>query len=55
MIHDAGERSGVYLRCFMSETDPYLTLDDLNAATRAFDKAQAAVADDPVLVATRAA
>ena len=49
VIHDAGERSGVYLRCFMSETNAYLTLDDLNAATRAFDKAQAAVANDPVL------
>ncbi len=49
IIHDAGERSKVYLRCFMNDTSDYLTLDDLNAATRAFDKAQAAVADDPVL------
>ncbi len=49
IIHDAGERSGVYLRCFMSDTSAYLTLDDLNAATRAFEKAQAAVANDPVL------
>ncbi len=49
VIHDAGEQSGVYLRCFMSETNDYLTLDDLNSATRAFDRAQAAVANDPVL------
>jgi len=49
IIHDAGERSGVYLRCFMSDTSPYLSLDDLNAATRAFSETQAAVAGDPVL------
>ena len=49
IVHDAGERSGVYLRCFMSDTSPYLTLDDLNAATRAMAQAQAAVAGDLVL------
>ncbi|NLS93816.1 MAG: DUF4838 domain-containing protein [Planctomycetaceae bacterium] len=49
VIHDAGEKSGVYLRCFMSDTSSYLTLDDLNRATRLFAKAGEAVADDPVL------
>jgi hypothetical protein len=49
IIHDAGEQSGVYLRCFMNDTTPYLSLDALNAATAAFDKAQQVVADDPVL------
>ena len=49
VIHDAGEKSGVYLRCFMSNTSSYLTLDDLNRATKIYAKASAAVADDPVL------
>lgn len=49
VIHDAGEKSGVYLRCFMSNTSSYLTLDDLNRATKIYVKATAAVADDPVL------
>ncbi|MFO7907811.1 MAG: DUF4838 domain-containing protein [Planctomycetota bacterium] len=49
IIHDAGERSGVYLRCFMSDTSSYLNLDALNAATKAMEKAESAVADDPVL------
>ena len=49
VIHDAGERSGVYLRCFMSDTSGYLTLDDLNRATQHFAKAAEAVTGDPVL------
>ena len=49
VIHDAGEKSEVYLRCFMSNTSAYLTLDDLNRATKIYAKASAAVADDPVL------
>ncbi len=49
VIHDAGEQSGVYLRCFMNDTGAYLTLDDLNRATRLFAKASEAVSDDPVL------
>ena len=48
---DAAEKSGVYLRCFMSDTSKWLSLDTLNRATRQFDKALAAVADDPVLYA----
>ncbi len=50
-VHDAAERSGVYLRCFMHDTSGWLTLDDLNRASRLFDQAQAAVAGDPVLAA----
>ena len=49
IIQEAGTKSGVYLRCFMSDTSEYLTLDVLNRATQAFDAAQAAVHDDPVL------
>jgi len=49
LICDAGERSGIYLHCFMPNTAGWLTLDDLNRATTLFDKAQAAVANDPIL------
>jgi uncharacterized protein DUF4838/glycosyl hydrolase family 67 len=49
VIHDAGEQSGVNLRCFMNDTSAYLTLDDLNRATRVYAKATEAVAGDPVL------
>lgn len=49
VIHDAGEQSGAYLRCFMPDTSAYLSLDDLNRATQLFTKAQQVVADDPVL------
>ncbi len=48
-LHNAGERSRVYLRCFMNDTSAYLSLDDLNQATRLFNQAEAAVADNPVL------
>lgn len=49
VIHDAGTRSNVFLRCFMNDTGAYLTLDDLNRATRAFSMASQAVADHPEL------
>ncbi len=49
LMHDAAERSGVYLRCFMNDTAGWLTIDDLNQAVRHFEKAAEAVADDPVL------
>ena len=49
VIHDAGEQSAVYLRCFMSDTSAYLSLDDLNRATQIFAKASEAVSGDPVL------
>jgi len=48
-INAAGQRSGVYLRCFMLDTSAWLGLDDLNKATRHFNDAAAAVAGDPVL------
>ena len=49
LIHDTAERSGAYVRCYMVDTATWLPLADLNATTRLFDKAQAAVAADPVL------
>ncbi|MFH1922162.1 MAG: DUF4838 domain-containing protein [Planctomycetota bacterium] len=49
LAHDAVEESGAYLRCFTADTSSWLTLDVLNRATRLFDQAAAAVADDPVL------
>ncbi len=48
-IHDAGEKSGTFLRCFMSDTSTYLSLDDLNRATRLMAKAEEAVAGDSTL------
>ena len=48
-IHDAAEASGVYLRCFMNDTSSWLELEDLNAATEFFARAEEAVADDPEL------
>ena len=49
LIHDAAEQSGVYLRTFMRDTAGYLSLDDVNEATRLFEKAMAAVDGNPVL------
>ena len=49
-IHDAAERSGVYLRCFMPDTSRWLTLDDLNDATRLYNAALDAVRDQPELL-----
>lgn len=49
LIQDRGEQSEVYFRCFMPDTSGWLRLEDLNEATRLFDKALAAVKDDPVL------
>jgi len=45
-LHDAAERSGVYLRCYMPDTSAWLPLADMNEATRLFDRAAAAVAGD---------
>lgn len=49
LMSQAGRDSGVYLRCFMPDTSSWLTLDRLNQATELFDRAEAAVADNPVL------
>jgi hypothetical protein len=48
-MHDAAERSGVYLKCFMTDTGGWLGLDQLNQATRLFEQASLAVAGDPPL------
>ncbi len=50
-LHDAAERSGVYLKCYMHDTSAWMTLADMNRATQLFDQAAAAVAGDPVLAA----
>ncbi len=49
IINDAGERENYHLGCFESDTTRFLKLDDLNRATRAFDRAEKAVADNPEL------
>ncbi|TWU28776.1 DUF4838 domain-containing protein [Novipirellula artificiosorum] len=51
LINDAGERDGIYLRCFMTDTSAWLTLDDLNRATELFAKAESAVSGDAALAA----
>lgn len=51
VIQDAGARSGKHLGCFIPDTSAWLTLDDLNRATRLFDQALKAVTGDPVLEA----
>lgn len=51
LTHDAVDRSGVYLRCYMNDTSPWLGLADLNRATELFAEAARLVADDPVLSA----
>ena len=48
-LHDAAQRSRVHLRCFMPDTSKWLGLEDLNSATRHYEKATAAVARDPLL------
>lgn len=51
LIQEAAQKKDVYLRCFMPDTSAWLTLDELNQATRLFDRAAAAVAGDPLLAA----
>lgn len=51
LLLDAAEQSGVYLRCFMTDTAAWLPLEVAAEATKLFDQALAAVADDPVLTA----
>jgi hypothetical protein len=51
LMEQAARKSDVYLRCFMPNTSAWLSLDDLNQATRLFQKAADAVADDPQLSA----
>jgi len=49
LVHDAVAQSDAYLRCGMSDTSSWLSLDALTQATRLFDRAAEAVAGDPVL------
>ena len=53
LMSKAVQRSGIYLRHHQSpkKTPAWLTLDDLNRATRLFSQAAAAVADEPALAA----
>ena len=50
-VHDAAERSGVYLHCYMPDTSSWLTPADMNRAAQLFDRAEAAVAGEPLLAA----
>ncbi|MGC9319959.1 MAG: DUF4838 domain-containing protein, partial [Armatimonadota bacterium] len=49
LIHDAAERSGVYLRCYMADTSAWLTVEDIARAIELFDEAMRRVEDDPEL------
>ncbi|MFO7975119.1 MAG: DUF4838 domain-containing protein [Candidatus Hydrogenedentota bacterium] len=49
LIHDAAAWSGVYLRCYMSDTSAWLPLEDVARAVELFDDAERLVADDPIL------
>lgn len=49
LISEAGQRKDIDLRCYMTDTRSWLTLEDLNRAMRLFDRALEAVADDPGL------
>ena len=49
LLENAVEKSDAHLACFTSDTSAWLTLDVLNEATRLFDQAVRAVADDPML------
>ena len=48
-IHDEATASGVYLRCYMGTTSPWMSVRALEKSARILDEARAAVADDPVL------
>ncbi|NLC59405.1 MAG: DUF4838 domain-containing protein [Armatimonadetes bacterium] len=48
-VHDAVEREGVRLPCYVTDTSPFLKPDDIDQATLHFRKAEEAVAGDPVL------
>lgn len=54
LIHDAAERSGVYLRCYMAHTSEWFPVEDVIRAVQLFDEAEKRAKDDPVL-ATRVA
>lgn len=47
LVHDSVARADVRLRCYMQDTSSWMPLETVNAATRLFDRAAAAVADKP--------
>lgn len=49
LISSAGLKSGKYLGCFLPDTSRWLTLEQLNRATRLFAVAEKSVADDLTL------
>lgn len=49
LIHDSAEKSGVYLRCGMTDTASYLGLPELTRAWELFADAARAVQNDPLL------
>ncbi|MBX7255303.1 MAG: DUF4838 domain-containing protein [Candidatus Hydrogenedentes bacterium] len=51
LIHNAVERNGTYLRCYMHNTSEWFGLDDINQATELFNEAEKRVAGNPELLA----
>ena len=51
VLQDAAKSRDVYLRCFMQDTSGWLSLENLNRATRLYQQAEAAVAGDATLSA----
>ncbi|NPV45806.1 MAG: DUF4838 domain-containing protein [Armatimonadetes bacterium] len=51
LIHDAVEKSGTYLTCYMPDTSSWMDLDTINRATELFAEAARLVEGDPVLSA----
>ncbi len=50
ILADAMEASGAKLRCFEQDTGDWFHIKTVNRATRLFDEAEAAVADEPPLL-----
>lgn len=50
LLHDTAEATGHYMRIWGNTNAPYLTLDLMGRAWALFDRAEAAVADDPELL-----
>lgn len=49
LVHNAIEQSGAKLPCYLRDTSTWLSLENLNQATRLFDKAQESAGGDAVL------
>ncbi len=49
VIHEAVRRNNLFMRCYVHQTDDWLSLDDLNQATALMNQAETAVLDDAVL------